>query len=62
MTTHIRISAHCAIDKKVEVVALNENGETEVKWLKNRDTFEVHLANGQSVTIREVTPPTKIAG
>lgn len=58
MTTIVRVLAHCAHDKQVQIDYENNNG-VQQETIQDGDVFDVVVYDGLSCTVKEV-PQTEI--
>ena len=53
MTTHVKISAHCATTKKVQISI--QNGDTgETIYLEDGESHELSVWDDKQVTVKEI--------
>lgn len=57
MTTHMKVSAHCASTKAVEIV-ITDGATVNVVIIEDRQTWESAVYDGKTVAVREFVKPT----
>ena len=56
MTSTVKVSAHCAPDKRVSVVLETSPGNNECHILKDGEVREWYVYDARSITVNEFTP------